>query len=332
MLRLGYAGVNTELRTQHILTDRTAREATVLSLGSGGRAYLADLFRRNLEDLAKIIEWNIAHGILFYRISSDIAPHIANPNFVARRADERSLAYSLEDFRPLLRKIGARARQVGMRLTMHPAPFITISSPDAEVILRSRRTLWYHAQLLDLMGLDLNSVVILHGGGTYGDREATMARWVDNYVRLPVEIRRRTVLENDERSYSLADVLRMSRAVGERTGTPVPVVFDIFHHKLHHPSSPKPEKFMPEVIATWGARRVKMHISEQKPGAQRGSHSDFVRIIPRLLLDFPREYGRDLDLTIEAKAKEQAVLFLMKKYKIGEKLILPSGNKNLREA
>ena len=55
--------------------------------------------------------------------------------------------------------------------------------------------------------------------------------------------------------------------------------------------------------------RPKFHISEQAIDKKKGAHSDYVETIPNYLLSLP-----DIDIMIEAKAKEQAVLYLYGKY------------------
>jgi UV DNA damage repair endonuclease len=73
---------------------------------------------------------------------------------------------------------------------------------------------------------------------------------------------------------------------------------------------------MPAIIASWGPRTPKMHISQQKVGGRLGDHADYVDRIPRLLLDWPKVYGRNLYLMIEAKGHEAAALRLKAKYHI----------------
>ena len=59
------------------------------------------------------------------------------------------------------------------------------------------------------------------------------------------------------------------------------------------------------------------HIAEQdinKP--QIGAHSQFVEVIPQHLLDLPEKYDIKINIEVEAKAKEAAILKLMKKYSL----------------
>jgi UV DNA damage endonuclease len=323
MLCLGYHGVNHTLRDKHILTDRTARQETIRKLGSQGIPYLQSLYHKNLADLYQVMLWNVKHRIRFYRISSGIAPHITDPEFIPARSrsDCRALVYPLDSARKLLREIGRLARENRIRLTFHPGQHTVLSTGNEELFIRSARDLYYHARIFDLMELDYNSVLIVHGGGVYGDKPAAIKRWIENFRRLPLNVRRRLVIENDEKSYSLEDVLYISKYTG------VPVVFDIFHYYLYNQTLARRrlggevlldqrelEYLLPKVIRSWGSRRVKMHISEQRRGGVFGEHAQYVRTIPPLLLNLPRKIGRDIDLMIEAKSNEAAVLYLRRKY------------------
>ena len=64
--------------------------------------------------------------------------------------------------------------------------------------------------MLDRMGVDKDGVMIIHMGGIFGDKEATLARFKENYLKLSDSIKARLVLENDEvRSASPSSRLRV---------------------------------------------------------------------------------------------------------------------------
>jgi len=323
-ITLGYHGLNHTLRKQHIFADRTVRQNTLEQLKGKKIVYLKELCKRNVEDLYKIMLWNVENKIHFYRLTSGLAPHITNPVFIPKKYhhDYRALVYSLEYLRPVFKKIGDLAKKYDIRITFHPGQHVSLSSSNEEIIIKSYRDLYWHAKILDMMGLDYNSIIIVHGGGTYGDKPSAMKVFIKNFKRMPAALRRRIALENDEKNYSVEDVLKISSIVQ------VPIVFDIFHYQLYHqtivrkrnlgeniPNQPKLEEIFPKVIRSWGNRRVKMHISEQRKDSVFGAHSDYVRVIPDVLLLFPHRYNRNLDLMVEAKYNEIALLYLRKKYK-----------------
>lgn len=60
--------------------------------------------------------------------------------------------------------------------------------------------------MLDRMGLDQDSVMIIHMGGVYGDKESTLERFKTNFRRLKENVAARVVLENDEICYNVDDL------------------------------------------------------------------------------------------------------------------------------
>lgn len=298
--RLGYACINTVLQQNKLSVNRSCVAKTFREKGID---YAVAIARQNLETVLKVLEWNEEHGIRFYRMSSDMFPHITNPEFISGE----QFAYSLEQFDPLFQKIGEYALKYGHRLTFHPGQFNQVGAENLTVFEKTVRDLDFHAQVLDRMGLDENSILVVHGGGTYGDKSKTINRWIEQFKRLPQTVQNRLVIENCERQYNWEDVLKISTAVN------IPVVFDTHHHQCYSAQvAPQqaPEKFIEKIFDTWRKRgmRPKCHISEQAPEKRIGAHSDYVEKIPDYL------FRGDIDLMIEAKAKEQAVLYLYDTY------------------
>lgn len=315
-IRLGYQGINRELREDGIFCDRTARLATI---NERGVEYIRGLYRENMADLLKLLEWNVAHGITFYRVSSGIAPHITNDRLLENHETYKQLVYSLDCKE--LRAVRDYIASKKLRITFHAEPYVVLSTDDPAVRMRSMRDIYYHYKLMKLLQLHSSSTVIVHGGGVYGDKPASKSRWIATYMELSEPVRARIALENDERSYNIEDVLEISEQVPK-----LPVVFDIFHYICHNkirresglPKLPPPDDYMKRIIASWARfghrNKVKMHLSEQKPDSALGAHSDLVETIPKFMINFPATYGLKLDLMIEAKANEQAVLHLAEKY------------------
>lgn len=339
--RLGYVTDNLTLKQSDILTNRTARLITVKNKGI---KYLIQLTRANLRDLFTIIQWNEKHNIKLYRMSSGLFPHLTNPELISEPGNFKKFAYDIGLFRDSLKRIGDFARKHNHRLTFHPDPFISLGTSNPAILLRNKRELYAHARILDIMNLDLNSIIVIHGGGAYADKQKTMKTWVRNFNKLTPRIKRRLVLENDEFTYSIKDVLFLSSRVNSGSGSGsvsdsgsktrtrnrgtknkygIPVLFDIFHYYCYHETvikknlkpQEKLEKLFPEIIKSWKSRRIKMHLAEQHESRTRGAHSEFIQEIPRELLEFPKKYNRELDIMLEAKGKERALFHLVKKYK-----------------
>lgn len=306
-VKLGYPGKNVTLAKKGIRINRTCRQSNAFDIVDGVRR-VEHLAYANLRDLLRILVWNEKHGIRVFRINSEILPHVSN----AALLNGNKLAYPIEQFRPLLRQIGEYARAHGHRLTFHPGPFTILNAVSKTVWTNTCRELYWHARFLDLCGCGPESCVVIHGGGIYNDKPAAMARWITRYNVLPVRIRRRVVLENDETCFTIDDVLAMSAAIKPYTTwncriTRAPVVFDIFHHacqdivraRNNMPPQKPAQLYMSAVLQTW-KWRPKLHISQQSRG-RLGQHGYYVNCLPRWLLKY------DVDVMVEAKAKEKAV-------------------------
>ena len=295
---LGYACLNTVLRWQDppVFSSRTAR---IKTMDEQGPDYIKELGRLNARDMIPMILWNEENNIKFMRLSSEVFPFASHEKY----------GYSLKYAEKELRAAGDLAKKLGHRLTMHPGQFTQLGSNRPEVIEASIRDLSSHCEMLDLMGMGKDSVMIIHGGGTFGDRQATLDRMRQTYTtRLSQNIKDRLVLENDEMAWSAEELLPLCKELD------IPMVFD-FHHDLLRPSSRPPCELLPEIQAIWHKKgiRPKYHLSEPRPGAsnlrERRAHSDRCGFLPP---DLPA----DAHLMIEAKDKEQAVLELHRIYNL----------------
>jgi UV DNA damage endonuclease len=293
--RLGYACICTELRKNDIFASRTVRLAT---LKSKGIEYVKELALKNLSDLLTILKWNKDNGIYFMRLSSEMFPF----------AGHLVHGYSLDFADNLLKEIGQYARDNNMRLTMHPGQYDVLSSPSEIVIANTVSDLKHHCDILDRMCMGPDSVMIIHGGGVYGNKPEALKRLEENIVKLPENVRNRLVLENCEMAYCVEDLLDISENVG------IPIVLD-FHHDDIHGSSQPIHNYFNRVFAVWHKRGIKpkVHVSNSVPGVSgdasktaRRKHSDYIRFLHDSLLTitFP------IDVMLECKMKEQALLRL----------------------
>ena len=303
-IQLGLCCLNTILRGQNppVFCSRSIILKTFEDKGLG---YLQDKIIENLKDLIRMIEWNEKHGIRVMRISSELFPHKSN-----LKAPDYEFDFALD----LLKDVGTIARKYGHRLTFHPGQYNVIGTPNPDVFEKTILDLDYQATVLDLMGLDNNSVMVIHGGGVYGNKKETIERWKKQYGLLPEHIKRRLVLENCERCFSIKDCIEISKDIN------IPVVLDTHHfecYKLLHPEEEfdLPENYISDILESWKRKSIKpkFHVSEQGSG-RIGHHSDYIKNIPMYLLEIPVKYNTKIDIMIEAKMKEQAIFKLYQKY------------------
>mgnify|MGYP002009679067 CR=1 FL=1 len=302
-VQLGLCCMNTTLKKESPPVY-CSRRIIVRIIDEKGIQELKKRILKNLTDLVTMLVWNEDNGIRVFRLSSELFQHKTNP-----KVPDYDYDFAL----PLLKLIGDFAKRYGHRLTFHPGQYNILGSPKQKVVDQTIKDLTYHAEVLDLMELGKDSVMVIHGGGLYGDKLGAKIRWADRYNELPENIQRRLVLENCERSYSIKDCLEIS----DHTG--VPIVFDTHHHdcylKLHPDEEFEPvENYIKRILDTWtNGRRPKFHVSEQGTG-KIGHHSDYIEIIPDYLLNIPEKYGIKIDIMIEAKMKELSIQKLYEKY------------------
>ena len=301
-INLGLCCINTILRAQNVFSSRSI---ILKTFETKGIEHLKEKIIQNLQDTLVMMEWNHRHGIHVFRLSSDLFPHKSNP-----RAPEYTYDFALE----LLQQIGLKSKEYNQRLTFHPGQYDVVGTPDETIFQHTVMDLAYHADVLDLMNLDQNSVIVVHGGGVYLNKAQTKLRWCRQWKMLPENVKARLVLENCEKNFSIVDCLEISDEIG------IPVVFDTHHfkcYKILHPDEEfqEPEYYIKAILDTWSRRGIKpkFHVSEQGKG-KLGHHSDYIERLPNCLLEIPKKYNVDIDIMIEAKMKEQAVLKLYFQY------------------
>lgn len=306
-VQLGLCCLNNSLRSQKpsIFPNRTV---TLKTAKEKGLEHVQKLCVKNLQDVLTMIDWNEKNGISAYRLSSNMFPHATNKDFGV---------YTLDFCNDLLRQIGDKVLEYGHRLSMHPGHFNHVGAIKESVFENTVEDLEHHCDILDRIeaGRDfgnLKGILCIHGGGTYGDKEKSIQRWINNFKRLPERVRQRVCLENCEKSYSSEDCLRIAEEVG------IPHIFDIHHYNcysiLHKEVEQTTEvKLLPRILKTWSSRGLKpyFHISEQGDG-KIGKHTEFVEDIPGYMF----ELGVNITLDVEAKGKEKAVKYLADKYQV----------------
>lgn len=219
---------------------------------------------KNLIALERIIDYNIAHNIKLFRISSDIIPFASHPvNHLDWAAD----------FNEYFDRISHKILDSSMRVSMHPGQYTVLNSPDTTVVTNAIKDLAYHAEFMDALSLSGNHKIILHIGGIYGEKENAIDRFLTNYHGLPQAVRNRLVIENDDRSYNIEDVLMISQKAD------IPVVFDNLHHRVNSPGTIKSDaEWISLCCKTWGPNDgpPKMHYSQSKSQSEQRSHSDTI--------------------------------------------------------
>ncbi|KAI2465191.1 UV-endonuclease UvdE [Annulohypoxylon bovei var. microspora] len=334
--RIGYACLNTYLRQSNppVFSSRTCRISSILEHRhplrdptqpehstknrpdkdqpadiARGKKYVEALGLANARDIVKMLRWNDKYGIKFMRLSSEMFPFASHEEY----------GYKLAPFASkVLAEAGKVAAELGHRLTTHPGQFTQLGSPRGEVVKNAIRDLEYHNEMLTLLGLpkqlNKDAVMILHMGGVFGDKAATLDRFREYYAGLSPGVKARLVLENDDVSWTVHDLLPICEELN------IPLVLDFHHHNILFDKDKIREgtkdivELYPRIKATWDRKGItqKMHYSEPCSEAitprQRRKHRPRVMTLPPC--------ADNMDLMIEAKDKEQAVFDLMRNFRL----------------
>jgi len=296
----GYCCINLTLEKERGI--KIGRSMIKRTFKAKGIEYAGELAEANLTDMIEILKWNTQNGINLYRMSSNMFPWMSEY--------ELSDLPNFKKIKQLLETAGKLAMDSGQRIGFHPGQFCVLPSPNPNVVENTIDELDKSAQVLDLMGLPQNQTysMNIHLGGSYGDKEAAMQRFVTNFKRLSKSAQNRLVLENDDKpaQYSVSDLYEIYKQIG------TPITFDYHHHRCYN--DPMPEEDALKLAATtWpsGIRQLCHYSSAKK------LHEDETAII-RAHADYLYErietYGMDLDIELEVKAKELALIKYRKEY------------------
>ena len=300
-MNIGYACINMTMGKK-VTTNRSMVKKT---FNAKGLDYVSELALLNAKDIIKILEWNRMNGIYFFRLSSALIPWGDNLDLT-----------QLKDYKEIkseLKKAGDFAKYWGIRITSHPGPFVVLVSPKENVVAAAIADLELHGKIFDMMGLSKTpyNKINIHCNGVYGDKKSAMDRFIKNFQRLSKSVQKRLTIENDDKAsmYSVKDLMYIHNAIG------IPIVFDYHHHQFCTGDLSE-EAALKLAATTWpeGITPV-VHYSESKalhennPKEKPQAHSLYIKSLPNT-------YELDVDIMVEAKAKELAILPFIKLYEI----------------
>lgn len=263
---------------------------------------IAGTYLNNVQNLSRMLPRIRKDGFRHFRISSSLFP----------LADQvpREL-WDNPDVRLELRRTGDFVKANGMRVSLHPGQFCVLSSDSDKIVENAFKELAIHGWIFDAMGLDHSPqwAINIHGGKA--DRSG---RLIEQIKSLPDAVRLRLTLENDENCYSIIDLLEVHKETG------IPICWDSHHHVFNDGGVTMDEAFE-AACETWpkGVRPLQ-HLSNTEPSSVNGSfserrkHSNMIYYVPEPQLRALRD--DTVDVEIEAKLKNYAVVKMMKDFQI----------------
>lgn len=283
-MKIGYPCINQSIGKKTISTFR---------LSSYSESKLRQSIEYNLNNLYEILQYNIDHGLYFFRISSDIIPFASHPIFCFQWKDF---------FAKKILQIGQLIKENEIRISMHPDQFVLLNSPNPSIIDNSIRELEYQSSFLDELGLNNSAKLQIHVGGVYQNKEESVKRFIRTYKKLlPDRVKSRLVIENDDFRYDLTDCLRINEEIG------IPIILDVFHNEC------RGQFPLRKAIALAGKTWKKddgvlmLDYSHQQINSRKGKHTYSLDhdLFKQFLI---ATKGLDFDVMLEIKDKEKSAI------------------------
>ena len=231
-----------------------------------------------------------------YRISSDLFPLATLPeaNLSLDILTDKDCIYN--EF-----KRGAEIiKKNKLRCSTHPDQFVVPASATKTVVEKSIVELKNHASIMDLFGLPqtYESPINIHMNIYKGGTKEIAKRFIDVYNDLPINVKSRLVLENEDKPNSWK-VEELYELIYSNTG--IPITYDNLHFRCN-PGKLSAKDAVKLCLSTWGTYRPLFHFSDNDIANKNPrAHGDYVRSIPNEYVDL------DVDFEFEFKAKDYAL-------------------------
>lgn len=305
-IRLGYVALSKAL--EDVTTSSTITYTNYIN-NNYNTDKLLEITKNNLESLKSILIYNIKNNFKFYRLTSKLVPLSTH--------DKVKFDY----ITPLINeytKIGKLINENNMRVDIHPDQYAVLNSTDKRIVKNTVEILEYHYKILDALNIN-NKIIILHVGSSACGKKASITRFINNYNKLPDYIKRCIALENDDKIFNIKDVLFICNKLN------IPMVLD-YHHYICNNTGENINDYLPEILNTWKNITPKMHFSSPKSKLKKEirSHSHYINSDSFInFINILKLYNKDIDIMLEAKAKDDAISRLVRelKYKTSYKFI-----------
>lgn len=301
-IRLGYACVP-------VTIDETASHSLTYTnykrLGDKGSIKLDSVIKSNFESLEKILKYNIRNDITFFRMTSELIPLVSHPD----------VHYDfINQYKSYYKKIGDIIKENNLRVDLHPQAYTVLNSVNDTVVASTINILEFYQKMYECMEID--SKIVLHVGSKVDGKKESIKRFIDNFNKLNKKIQKLIVVENDDRSFNIRNVLSLCEKLN------IPMVLDYHHFKVNK-NNERIEDYIERIFNTWGNDVPKIHFSSAKDKKNKRSHNDYINSDDFIeFLEKIKFTKRDFDVMIEAKKKDEALFRLIRelKYKTDYKI------------
>mgnify|MGYP000535770763 FL=1 len=296
-IRLGYACISKTL--SNVTTSSTITYTTFQK--DKDYKKIDTVIKSNLNALKEILTYNIKNNIHFFRLSSKLIP-------LATKSDV--IFDYIDPYKDYYNSIAKIIKDNKLRIDFHPDEFCVLNSTKSEVVKNSIAILEYHYNLLKALEIK-NKILVLHiGGNTFGKKNS-ISRFINNFNTLSKDIQESIAIENDDKIFNIRDCVYISKNIN------VPVILDYHHHICNHDELDIND-YLKDILSSWHNTTPKMHFSSPKNKTKKDfrSHNDYINVDAFInFIDILKPFNHDVDIMIEAKAKDEALFRLVRELK-----------------
>lgn len=305
-VRLGYVALSKAL--DDVTTSSTITYTNYINKNYN-TSKLLEITKNNLDSLYEIIKYNVKNNFHFYRLTSKLVPLATHD-----KVDFDYITPLLDEYK----KIGKLINDNNIRVDTHPDQYAVLNSMDSKIVKNTVEILEYHYKIMDALGIK-DKLIILHVGSSACGKKASITRFINNFNKLPDHIKKCIAVENDDKVYNIKDVLELCHKIN------VPMVLD-YHHFICNNEKEDINDYLKEIIDTWDGKLPKMHFSSPKSKLKKEfrSHSDYINKECFIkFINILKKQDKDIDIMLEAKAKDDAVSRLVRclKYETNYKFL-----------
>lgn len=289
-VRLGYVALSKAL--DDVTTSSTITYTNYINKNYN-TSKLLEITKNNLDSLYEIIKYNVKNNFHFYRLTSKLVPLATHD-----KVDFDYITPLLDEYK----KIGKLINDNNIRVDTHPDQYAVLNSMDSKIVKNTMEILEYHYKIMDAIGIK-DKIIILHVGSSACGKKASITRFINNFNKLPDHIKKCIAVENDDKVYNIKDVLELCHKIN------VPMVLD-YHHFICNNEKEDINDYLKEIIDTWDGKIPKMHFSSPKSKLKKEfrSHSDYINKECFIkFINILKKQDKDIDIMLEAKAKDDAV-------------------------
>lgn len=269
-----------------------------------GKQKLYKIIDTNLDNLYKLLNFNIENEINFYRLGHNLIP----------LATIKDIKINYNNFKEKFSKIGNFIKENNIRIDTHPSEYLVLNSINENVVKNSIDILNYNYKLFTLFNIE--GLIIIHIGSSALGKEESIKRFKENYKKLDNKIKKLIILENDDKVFNTLDVLNICEELN------IPMVLD-YHHYLCNNNNEKLKDLFPRIMKTWenSKYKPKLHFSSPKEKKNFRSHSYFIDYKGFIkFINIIKIFNYDIDIMLECKGKEDALLRLSRQLKYTENI------------